>query len=308
MNATNINTINTITAPEVKPLGDYGTCLEIHMSLPTFTRKDKTASKQVARNNNANEKRVGVSKKLLDMPELDALTQTKTMIYAVRKTFGTTMGENKFFIPNINIIECKNELDDLIYWYNGTLKSAFIQAYPGGVQQAQLNAENQGLGHLFDPSQYPSVDSLYSKIGATACWHELPSSGIISDIHKQAQESLRDEFAKNATQAQETLMNGMWERLREPLENMSKRLEYDDEGKPINGHFKGTLVDNVLEIVELMKFCNVGNDPRMEQVRVDLKRALTGVTYDGLKTSAEARKRTKAEVDKIIDNLPSLGF
>ena len=103
-------------------------------------------------------------------------------------------------------------------------------------------------------------------------------------------------------------MNGVWERLREPLANMSKRLEYDDEGNPVNGHFKGTLVDNVLEIVELMKFCNVGNDPRMEQVRVDLKRALTGVTYDGLKVSAETRKRTKAEVDKIIDNLPSLGF
>ena len=46
----------------------------------------------------------------------------------------------------------------------------------------------------------------------------------------------------------------------------------------------------------------------MEQIRIDLRNALTGVTYDGLKSSDTMRRKTKAEVDKIISNLPSLGW
>lgn len=295
----------TNTTPEIKPLGDYGTCLEIHVSLPTFTRKDRNAGKQVARNNNADEKRVGVSKKLLDMPELDDLVKAKGEIYALRSAFGTSMGDNKFFVPNQNIIDCKNALDTLLHEYNSILKPAFLQAYPQGVALAQQNAENQGLGSLFDPAQYPSVYDLDSKINASAYWQELPSANPLESAHRAAQEALREEFEKNTERAQKTLMDGLWERLREPLENMSKRLDYttDAEGKevPTNGHFKGTIVTNVLEIVELMKYCNVSGDPRMEQVRIDLKRALTGVTYDALKNNPATRVNTKAEVDKILD-------
>ena len=294
------------TAPDIKPLGDYGVMLEVHVSLPPFKRHDKRVGKQVAYDNNANAKQVSVSKKLLDMPELDALVTMKTEIYAVRGDFGTPMGVNQYFIPNARIIDCKNVLEELLNEFNGTGKQSFINAYPAGVTRAQLNAE--GLGYMFDESLYPSVDSLYSKISASASWIQLPSTGIMSDIHRQAQETLRDEFAQNANKAQETLMNGIWERLREPLVTMSKRLDYDADGKPVNGHFKGTLVANVLEIVDLMKHCNVGNDPRMEQVRLDLRNALTGVTYDSLKNSDGMRRKTKAEVDKIIDNLPSLGW
>jgi len=305
-NVMEIHNKPTPTAPDIKPLGDYGVMLEVHVSLPPFKRHDKRVGKQVAYDNNANAKQVSVSKKLLDMPELDALVTMKTEIYAVRGDFGTPMGVNQYFIPNARIIDCKNVLEELLNEFNGTAKQSFINAYPAGVTRAQLNAE--GLGYMFDESLYPSVDSLYSKIGASASWIQLPSTGIMSDIHRQAQETLRDEFAQNANKAQETLMNGIWERLREPLVTMSKRLDYDADGKPVNGHFKGTLVANVLEIVDLMKHCNVGNDPRMEQVRLDLRNALTGVTYDSLKNSDGVRRKTKAEVDKIIDNLPSLGW
>jgi hypothetical protein len=249
---------------------------------------------------------VGVIKTLLDMPELKALKELKSAIYAVRGDFGTPMGVNQYFIPNDRIIDCKNVLEELLSGFNGTAKQPFIDAYPAGVIRAQLNAE--GLGEMFDPSQYPSVDSLYSKISASASWDRLPSTGVMSEIHKQAQETLRDEFAHNANKAQETLMNGVWERLRTPLLNMSKRLDYGDDGKPKDGGFKGSLVSNVLEIVDLMKCCNVGNDPRMEQVRIDLRNALTGVTYDSLKNSDGMRRKTKTEVDKIIENLPSLGW
>ena len=101
-------------------------------------------------------------------------------------------------------------------------------------------------------------------------------------------------------------MKAVGKRLMEPLQNMSERLDYDDDGKPRKGHFKGTIVDNVVAIVDLMRDCNLDNDPTIDRIQRELRNALTGVTYDRLKNSDTLRRNTKAEVDRIIDNLPSV--
>ena len=103
-------------------------------------------------------------------------------------------------------------------------------------------------------------------------------------------------------------MRDIWERLLKPLKNMSAKLDYDDEGKPRNGHFQTTIVDNVVQIVDLMKICNFANDPQMDRVQRDLRNALTGVTPEMLKVSDTQRRKTKAEVDSIIKSLPNFGF
>ena len=104
------------------------------------------------------------------------------------------------------------------------------------------------------------------------------------------------------------MANNIWERLLKPLKNMSKMLDYDDEGKPRNGHFKKTLVPNVIEIVDLMRDCNFNGDPTMARVQRELRAALTGVNADMLKVSASQRIKTKEEVDRIIKSLPTFGL
>jgi hypothetical protein len=54
--------------------------------------------------------------------------------------------------------------------------------------------------------------------------------------------------------------------------------------------------------------CNVIKDPKIEAVRLDIARALEGVTTDGLRNSHYLRAKTKRNVEDIIKNLPSLGF
>jgi hypothetical protein len=94
----------------------------------------------------------------------------------------------------------------------------------------------------------------------------------------------------------------IWEKLYTPLKNMSDRLDdQDPDGKP--NRFKSTLVDNVLEIVELMKAFNLTNDPEMDRVRRELRNALTGVTTDGLKANAGLRRETKQKVDKVVSTV-----
>ena len=129
-----------------------------------------------------------------------------------------------------------------------------------------------------------------------------PANADAGTIRKELAEMYE---ASTQTRLQQA-MQDVWERLLIPLKNMSARLTDKDNGKPTG--FQGTLVQNVLDIVDIMRTCNFTNDPAMERVRNELRAALNGVTYDGLKSSAHLRATTKEKIDNIINNIPSLGW
>jgi hypothetical protein len=85
---------------------------------------------------------------------------------------------------------------------------------------------------------------------------------------------------------------------------MSERLDYSgDDKKKI---FRDTLVDNVIDMVELLNVCNVTGDSQMSAMALKLDDALRGVTPEGLRESESLRVETKRIVDDAIKSLPSL--
>ena len=294
-----------LTTPELKPIGDYGVCVSVNVSLPEFRRKDKQATKQTAQMNRANEERVSTYKKLLAMPELDRLVELKRKAYAIPEQYGVTFGYNQDFIPNDSIIDCKNELEAIALEFNGEAKQDFMDAYARGVAQAQLDAE--GLGDLFDGSLYPSIESLDSKIGMRVTWGELPSSHPIESIHRRSQQVLVDEFTDNATKQTNNIMQELvCKRLLDLLKRMSTNLTEKDNGR-IPG-FHNTMIETAQQILRLLKDCNVTQNPEVEAMRIQFQNALRGQTTEGLKTNEGARVKTKAEIDQMIAKIPTLGF
>ena len=86
----------------------------------------------------------------------------------------------------------------------------------------------------------------------------------------------------------------------------SERLDY--QSKDNKKTFRDTLVSNVEGMVGLLKTCNVTNDPKMEQARIELDDALRGVTPDALREDDYLRSQTKQSVDEVIKSLPSINF
>lgn len=300
-----LDNLSKLTTPELKPIGDYGVCVSVNVSLPEFRRKDKQATKQTAQMNNANEERVSTYKKLLAMPELDRLVELKRKAYAIPEQYGVTFGYNQDFIPNDSIIDCKNELEAIAVEFNGVAKQDFMDAYARGVAQAQLDAE--GLGDLFDGSLYPSIESLDSKIGMRVTWGELPSSHPIESIHRRSQQVLVDEFTDNATKQTNNIMQELvCKRLLDLLKRMSTNLTEKDNGR-LPG-FHNTMIETAQQILRLLKDCNVTQNPEVEAMRIQFQNALRGQTTEGLKTNEGARVKTKAEIDQMIAKIPTLGF
>ena len=289
-------------------LGTSSTIVKFSRSIPSFVRKDK---KGAARNDAATGAKRGThrgSKKIINCPEHDALEQCGDDFYqyTAKATAAWDYGEpllpmsryNAFSTEEIRVMH-----PDTGIFYK-ELKPAFLAAYPAAVRQAQID-----MGSAFDPSLYPSVQELERSIQMTVVYKPIgDKEDFRLDVPAQALDEMKSRYEKDRQRSMQTMADKLWVRLLKPLTNMSKMLDYDDKGKPRNGHFQGTLVSNVLEIVDLLKDCNFNNDPDMARVQRELRNALTGMTTDILKVSASARIKTKGEVDRIIKSLPTFGI
>jgi hypothetical protein len=124
------------------------------------------------------------------------------------------------------------------------------------------------------------------------------------DIGNAALDEVKQTYADFYTKQYNTAMNDVWTRLHKALTNMSDRLDYGSkEDKKI---FRDSLVDNVTDMIELLRVCNVTNSMQMGAMANRLEDAMSGVTADGLREDDTFRADVKHAVDAAIKSLPSL--
>jgi hypothetical protein len=298
-----MNTYNTVAAlaTPTLSLSSCAVLCSLSVGIPSLEVKDTAAASELTTAKHAREGRAKVIKKLVVSPHLAACKQIEGEIRAYVRSQTASYDRGRDLLPNTKLIDVKNTVRDFF----GKLahhRELFLQDYPAQVARAQLE-----MGELFDEGDYPSVHDLRSKFRWTFVIEPVPES---TDFRGTIEEDIRKELsemyeASTQTRLQQA-MQDVWERLMIPLRNMSARLVDKDNGKPTG--FQGSLVQNVLDIVEIMRTCNFTNDPAMERVRMELRNALGGVTVDGLKASAPLRAATKTKIDNIINNIPSLGW
>jgi hypothetical protein len=95
-------------------------------------------------------------------------------------------------------------------------------------------------------------------------------------------------------------MKDAWGRLHETLMHLSDRMTdapaEDDKKK----RYHDSMLSNAHELCGLLTAFNITSDPKLEQARQDLERALSGVRIDDIKQSASVRKEIKTKVDNIL--------
>ena len=274
----------------------------LSISVPTMRKMDKRATSQVIAHNHARKGAANVSKKLIKSNAHDDMTKLVAQIRGFHRDQTVPWGDlGDRLVSNQTLIDYRNNMAQLEdeFW---DLSEQILTEYPQAVAQAQLQ-----LGDMFNEAEYPSVEQLRRKFKFALTFEAVPDVGDFRvDIGNQAAEEMREQYKQVLESRINSVKQDLAERLAEPLQRMSKGLDYAEGEKPTG--FRDTLVDNVLSIVELMRTCNLSNDARLTDVQQQLKRTLTGVTPDGLRRDPHLRAKTKQDVDQIIKNLPSLGF
>jgi hypothetical protein len=180
------------------------------------------------------------------------------------------------------------------------LVALFLSAYDWEIMQAQTK-----LGDLFIRDEYPTTESLHNKFSFRLTYIPLPDAGDWRiNIQNDAMDELKAHYENYYSTQLGQAMNDVWRRTYDALSRMSERLDYaDHEQKKV---FRDSLVDNVAEMIELLRVCNVANDVQMAAMADNLEEAMRGVTPDALREDEWLRRETKRNVDAAIKALPSL--
>jgi hypothetical protein len=274
---------------------------ELSISTWTGRKLDKRASKDVTLQNHAASGVANVNKKLLgDCAELIALQKftanSRNIHYGMTMPWSDT---GLRLLPTAQYFKYHQAMTDIQGEFN-RLVDAFLDAYDWEIMQAQAK-----LGDLFIRDDYPSLESLKNKFRFRLTYIPLPDAGDFRiDIGNEAAEEIKTHYKTYYTTQLNQAMNDVWQRTYDALSRMSERLDYaDHEKKKI---FRDSLVDNVAEMVELLRVCNVTGSTQMTAMADKLDDALRGVTPDALREDAYLRAETKRTVDEAIKALPSL--
>jgi hypothetical protein len=297
------NLAKEMNVPQVNApsIGSSAMLVELKISCWTGRKKDKSASATVTSQNYADKGTASVNKKLLgNCDELTAIhkfvANTRNINYDATMPW-SDLGQRLLTMP-------------VYFKHHGILtglqaefyikRDTFCDNYTWEISRAQAR-----LGDLFRREDYPSEESIRSKFSFTISYIPLPDAGDFRiDIGNEQQQVLKDHYSEYYNKQLVSAMNDVWQRTYKALANMSDRLDYSgDDKKKI---FRDSLVDNVIDMVELLTVCNVTGDSQMSAMANKLDDALRGVTPDGLRENETLRVETKRAVDEAIKSLPSL--
>lgn len=172
----------------------------------------------------------------------------------------------------------------------------FLTDYPNLVQAAQ-----QHLGSLFNPSDYPSEDEVASKFGYRLVFSPVPEAGDFRvQVGMDDMADLKQQYESAYESRVGEAMQTAWSKLHETLMRMTEKLtEPEGEGaKP--KLFHGTFVTNAQEMCSLLTHLNITKDPKLELARRDLEKLISNVDIDDIRKDAGVRLDMKAQLEETL--------
>ena len=302
----------TVSVPSIS---SSAMLVELSISVWTGRKKDKQAQAEVEQAHGTAKNVTNVTKKL--MGDHPLLTQIQKFAAGVRTNihYHLTMpwadtGPRLLTTPcyfdyHKRMTGAQQEFEVMV--------AEFVDGYEFDLVQAQMR--EQALGSLFNANDYPSAAELRRKFGFHINYMPVPEQGDFRlDIANEAVAELKAQYTSFYERKLVEAQNDIFRRLYDVMSRMSERLADPEAGfegsvtKKGHKKFGDSLVENIIEMVDVMSRCNVTGDEVMSRMERQLKAALTGITPDALREDRNLRLTTKRQIDEAIAALPSLDW
>jgi len=269
--------------------------VDLNISVWTGRKMDKKVSEEVDASKGTKARAGNYHKKLL--AGTDKLEKIQKIVSAVRtwnynNTLPWSDGGSRL-LPMKNFFAYKATLNNFEQQYNQAVDE-FLQEYPQLVSTSAFT-----LGNLFDRGEYPDADSLRGKFGFKYVFCPVPDAGDFRiDVEEQAKAELQQQYKSYYETKLAEAMKDAWTRLHDTLKHLSDRMDYTDENKK---KFWDSTITNATELCSLLTSLNVTNDPKLEEARQKLEKALAGVEPEDIRESEAIRSNVKSKVDEILN-------
>lgn len=275
-------------------IGNNAMLVELNMSMWTARKMDKKVSEEVDVAKNTKARAGNYHKKLLaGSNKLDSIQRISTAVRTWHYMNTLPWSDNGArLLPMKNFFEYKQTLNNFENEFD-TAVNEFLIEYPTLVSTSAFT-----LGTMFDRNEYPDVEDIRNKFKFRYAFTPVPDAGDFRiDVEEQTKQELKDQYEGYYQNKLQDAMKDTWDRLHTTLTHMSERLDYTDENKK---KFWDSMFSNASDLCGLLTRLNVTNDPKLEQARQSLERALVGVEPDTVRKSQDVRETVKKRVDDIL--------
>jgi hypothetical protein len=271
--------------------------VEMHISVWTASKVDRTATDNVTNTANAIKNAAHVKKNLLagtrGRKDIAEFAQACRVWHNTRTMPWVDKGPR--LLPTSLFLDYKQGANNRMYEFY-SMRDSFVADYPALIQ-----ISHNYLGDLFNPNDYPSTDEVYRKFAFQLVFSPVPESGDFRlDIPSQDLQELKKEYDINFNDRLADAMKDPWDRLHKMLVGISDKLtdkEGDDETKK---RYHQSMIDNAMELCGILTHLNVTGDPALEQARRELERAMANADIEVIRDNAEGRADVKQQVDAIL--------
>jgi len=196
-------------------------------------------------------------------------------------------------LPTKLFMEYKQTMDAHEHTFNMMCNNFFVM-YPQLVADAPV-----ALQSLYKAGDYPDLEDVKGKFGFRRSVDPIPESGDFRlDVSNDDLEDIKAQYESKFTERLADAMRAPWDRLHTTLSAMSEKLT--DKGEDQKVRYHDSLLTNAQDLCSLLTKLNVTNDPKLEEARQELERALVGADMEGLKEDSSERHALKNKVDAII--------
>jgi hypothetical protein len=276
---------------------DKSVLVDVNISVWTGKKMDKKVSQEIDQAKNTKTKAGNYSKHLLaGTDKLDAVAK---MVANIRNWhYAQTLpwsDSGSRLLPMKNFFEYKQTLSYHEQEFNDAVED-FLNEYPNLVSAAAFQ-----LGDLFDREEYPTAEELRGKFKFKYVFLPVADTNDFRvQVGEESGRELQEQYEKFYTDKLNGAMKESWDRLHETLSKMSERLADADDGE--KKIFRDSMFTNAMDLCGMLTRLNVTDDPKLEQARKQLEKAIAGVDAKDVRDDEELRKSVKDKVDDILKN------
>jgi len=278
--------------------------LGIHQWYPK--KIDKKVSKEIADLHGVDQERAGEFHKIL--VNLSTIRPLQQAYRALRENVHNMTapwedGGQRALPAELYYNFCEQLRDDI------QTTDRLADEYEGEYAEEIAKAEKE-LNGLFNQDDYPPPHVMRARFGVDYTFKPVANPddvrvwGISDDAAAEIETQVRDSINSQVEQAQAHVFNQVVERAQEFIDKVSK---FDDEAAASQNDGKGlrlydSAIGNLRDVILLvLEGMNFTGDQEIETLCKALKKSLSKVNTGKLKISPDVRKKSVADVEKILN-------
>lgn len=269
--------------------------VRLSISVWTARKFDKSVTAQVASDYAVDDTVGRYNKVLIAKDAIKSITQvvSSARTFHYENTLPWDDGGGRL-LPSKNFVKYSKKMRAFKEKYEGAVRD-FLDNYDSYRDDSAVK-----LGRMFNPADYPGKQEIGQKFGFSTDIEPVPvSSDFRVSLQSEEADSIKSEMDKRLKERLADATRDLYVRLNDVIAKFAERLADKD------AVFRDSLVENVVELVNLLPNLNVMNDPKLEAICTETKKKLLAMEPDTLRKDEVVRAKAVKDSKAILDKMSS---